>query len=107
MSIIEGTVVRFYTSQGFQTITGSAADPTTVKFAYSRNGATPTQFTYSSGSGLGVIVKDSVGVYHIDIDTSGKVGIWETAWVGLSTTGSVQCRSDLQVEIVSGNIAIV
>lgn len=96
LGVIEGTDVRFYTSSAFTNVNGAAADPTTVVFAY-QVGSNPVQeVTYGTPTAWGAIVRDSTGVYHVDIDTTGQAGTWTWTWVG---TGAVQVRTEGQLVV--------
>jgi len=70
LSVVAGTIVRFSTDEEPFTdlITGAPADPTIVVFAY-RVGRTSVQFVY--GALHSPVVRDGVGVYHCDVDTTG------------------------------------
>jgi hypothetical protein len=80
-----GSLVR--TTATFASITGLAADPTTVTLKYKTGAGTTTTVTYPSAP----IVRDSTGVYHADLDTTGWAGpddlLYATEWTG---TGTVQ-----------------
>jgi hypothetical protein len=107
MSIIEGTVIRFYTSQPFETVDGTPADPTEVIFAYQVGAGSVTQLKYAgASSGMNKVIRNSTGSYHVDVDTTDLPGNWQTTWVGLSTDGSVQARAELTVSVVPGSIQI-
>lgn len=41
-------------------------------------------------------VKDGVGLYHFDLDTTGKPGIWTYEWIG---TGAVQAITPNKFEV--------
>jgi hypothetical protein len=100
-NVIEGTLVRFYTSTPFTAIGGTVTDPTEVKFAYKVNTGATTTYTYGVGN---QIVRDATGTYHIDIDTTGKPGLWTFAWVGY---GNVQTRSENQVVISPMSVTVI
>ena len=104
--IYAGTVVRFYTSTPFTSVAGTVTDPTEVLFAYRVGNGPATQFTYSPGGSEGSIIKDSTGNYHIDIDTTGKPGTWTITWVGIDTTGTVQTRSETEVQISAPSVSV-
>lgn len=104
--IYAGTVVRFYTSTPFTTIAGAAADPDEVLFAYRVGNGPATQYKYLGGTGENVIVKDSTGNYHIDIDTTNQSGMWTVTWVGISASGSVQVRSEAEVNISTPSVSV-
>lgn len=63
-------------------------DPTTVTLkVQDPTATTPTPYTYAAAQ----IIKDSQGVYHRDIDTSGKPGKW---LVRYESTGQYQTSGD-------------
>lgn len=102
VGVIEGTVVRFYTSSPFTNLAGAAADPSTVIFAYQVGSNPVQQVTYGVPQSWGTVSKDSVGTYHVDIDTTGSPGAWTWTWVG---TGSVQVRTEGQLLVSSASVA--
>ena len=104
--IYAGTVVRFYTSTPFTTVAGAAADPDEVLFAYRVGNGPATQYKYTGGSGIGNVVKDSTGTYHIDLDTTNQPGTWTVTWVGISASGSVQVRSENEVTISAPSVSV-
>ena len=62
---------------------GDPIDPTTIKFFLLRaDSLVAEELTYGVDADL---VKDSVGVYHVDIDTDAE-GAWKYRWTG---TGNV------------------
>jgi hypothetical protein len=102
VGVIEGTVVRFYTSTPFTDITGSPADPTNVIFAYQVGSNPVQQVTYGTPASWGTIVRDSTGTYHVDIDTTGSPGAWTWTWAG---TGAVQVRTEGQILVSPATVA--
>jgi len=101
--VIAGTVVRFYTSSAFSDVTGTAADPSVVVFAYQVGSNPVQQVTYNAPTSWGTIVKDGTGLYHVDVDTTGQAGVWTYAWVG---TGNVQTRAEGQLMVSPATVAI-
>lgn len=101
--VIAGTIVRFYTSTPFTNVNGVVTDPGEVVFAYQVSNGTLYQATYGVPQTWGTIVKDSVGTYHIDIDTTGQPGIWTFVWAG---AGVVQARSESQLMVVEPAINV-
>lgn len=77
-------------SNGFvDTTTGLAADPSTLTLKIGIIGAPATSVSYVYGVGS-VIVKDSVGNYHADIDTTGfEPGVWTYEWIGVGGAQAV------------------
>lgn len=66
-------------------VTGVLADPTAITVRYGENPLAPVMWTYGSGA---QIVRDSIGMYHANIDTTGlSAGTWYYLWDG---TGNVQ-----------------
>jgi len=80
--IYEGSIIRFYTKTPFTSIAGTVIDPDQVTFAYQVAGQNPVSFIYINGTGdsTGTIVRDAVGTYHADIDTTGLHGPWVITW---------------------------
>lgn len=89
-NIIQGTTVRFYTTQAFTSIAGVPVNPDIVTFGWQIQGQTPVSFTYTAGSGdpTNTIVKDGIGLYHADIDTTSySAGVWIYTWAGKPSSG--------------------
>lgn len=55
---------------------GTATDPTVVGFKYNDPAGTTTTYIYGTDA---EVVKDSTGVYHVDISATTK-GVWEYRW---------------------------
>lgn len=92
---MSGSLVR--TSATFASVTGDAADPTTVTLRYKTGAGATTTAAYPSAP----IVKDSTGVYHADLDTTGWAGpdalLYATEWTG---TGNVQAIGSDYFQVV-------
>lgn len=82
---ISGALVR--TIATFTNLAGQPTDPTTITLKYRAGAGSTTTIVYPAAG----IVKDSTGVYHSDLDTTGFAGpgqqLWTIQWVG---TGNVQ-----------------
>lgn len=80
-----GALVR--TTATFTGVSGSVADPDTITLKYKKGSAATTTVTYPSAP----VIKNSTGIYHADLDTSGWTGpgnqVWIVEWIG---TGAVQ-----------------
>jgi hypothetical protein len=91
-----GTVVRTQ-AQNFKGLDGLVADPTTVTLKWRRGSGAITTAVYPAAP----IIKDSIGNYHADMDTTGFVGpdleLWLTEWIGTGTV-SVIGNDSWQVE---------
>jgi len=74
-----GDVVR--QTGSFTNSAGAAADPTGVTFSYTDPAGTTTSLVYPTDAAL---VKDSTGVYHVDI-TASTEGIWRWRWLSTGT----------------------
>lgn len=74
---------------GFRDANGNLADPTTITLQYRQGpSGTPTTVTYPTAP----VVKDAVGCYHADLDTTGSPETpWTYAWQG---TGTVQAVAE-------------
>lgn len=66
----KGDLVRV--SGAFANSSGTAIDPTVVRFSFTNPGGTTTSYVYPTDVQL---VKDSTGNYHVDIDAA-TVGTW-------------------------------
>lgn len=80
----KGDLVRV--SAAFKNDAGTAADPTTVSFRYTKPSGTVTTLVYLTDAAL---VKDSVGNYHVDLDAN-EAGIWVHVFIGTGTVQQVQ-----------------
>ena len=83
-TIYEGSTARFYISQAFTSIGGTAVDPDIVNFQWQVQGGNSGSYTYTQGSGdpTSTIVRDGVGLYHADIDTTNNPGTLVWRWSG-------------------------
>lgn len=81
---IEGTTVRFYTSQAFESIAGTAVNPDIVTFTYQTPGVSAVTYTWTNPSGdpTSHIVHDGLGLFHIDLSTLNLPGQWSYQWAG-------------------------
>lgn len=76
-------------------------DPTTVIVKYRPPGAPTVTKTYGTDV---QVVKDSVGHYHIDVDTSAVAnvtpghGIWRYRWY---STGTGQAAGEMQFTVIA------
>ena len=61
------------------TTTNTLIDPTTVMLVYRPGGGAAVPWTY--GEAGSPIVRDSLGTYHADLDTTGLPGTWTYEWV--------------------------
>ena len=71
---------------------GDAHDPTTVLFSVKNPAGTTTTYTYGVDAAL---VKDSTGVYHVDVDAS-AVGWY---YYRFYSTGSGQASEEEKFEV--------
>ncbi len=87
----EGSAVRLTATFTDPTNGNAAIDPTGIVLTLGQGGLlapAPTAYTYGVGT---VVVRDSVGNYHADIDTTGfAAGTWWANWTG---TGAVQAAA--------------
>lgn len=65
----------------FTTAGGAAQDPTTVKVSIRTPARVVTTYVYGVD---GALVKDSTGVYHVDVDAN-QVGTWYVRWWATGT----------------------
>lgn len=84
---------------------GNPIDPTSISLTYAINNGTMTTVNYP-----GSIIKDSVGNYHYDVDTTkGPNGsnqgngtdFWQLRWI---TTGTGQAQAGLSFAVDPTNV---
>jgi len=80
----EGALVKV--TAAFTDSNNAAVDPTTVTLKWHRNKDAVTTWTVTTGQ----IVKDSVGNYHANLDTTDLTGPWSYEWEG---TGAAQAAN--------------
>lgn len=78
----EGKLVRLIGT--FTNNAGAVQDPAVVKVVVKTPEGVSTTYTYGTDVTL---IKDSTGIYHFDVDTTGKPGVWHYRWY---STGSGQ-----------------
>jgi len=91
-TFVEGNVLRFngtFTDE----ITGDLIDPSHVAFGWRVNGGPITIKEFGIGPD---IVRQSVGQYYIDVDSTSRSGVWVWQW---QSTGTAQA-------LTSGSIAV-
>lgn len=81
----KGDLVR---CSGSFAIGGTNTDPTTVTFKYEDAGGTETSYVYNTDDEL---VKDSTGIYHVDVSAGSPVGIW---YYRFESTGTGQAAAE-------------
>jgi hypothetical protein len=69
------------------TVSGTASNPTAVKFLYKDPSGTTTTLVYGTDAAL---VNDSAGHYHVDIDCD-EAGTWYYRW---ESTGTGQAAEE-------------
>ena len=92
MSYSEGQVPRITAT--FKTSSGTLVDPTSVFFRYKVGNGAVTQEAY----GGGIVLKESTGVYYVDIDTTGKPGKWIYRWYSTGTAACSMLKREFDVE---------
>lgn len=88
-TIIEGSVIRFYTATPFTSLGGTVVNPDTVVFSYEVQGRAPVSFTWTNPTGdpTNTIVNVSTGNFQADIQTLGLAGTWTWQWSGQPSSG--------------------
>jgi hypothetical protein len=84
---------------GFRDANGNLADPSVIILKY-KPGAKAATITVTFPTAP--IVKDAVGLYHADIDTTGlliPLDEWTYEWVG---TGTIQAAAKAIFEVTQG-----
>jgi hypothetical protein len=77
---------------------GTAQDPASVAFRFKAPSATTaTAYVYGTDA---EVVKDSTGVYHVDLDIT-EAGTWYTRW---SATGVGQAAGEGQFYVIESNV---
>jgi hypothetical protein len=87
---------------GFMDVNGNLADPTVITLKYKPGSAASTiTVIYPTAP----IVKDGVGLYHADLDTTGLLPVgmaldeWTYEWIG---TGAIQAPALNIFEVKAG-----
>ena len=90
-SVVEGSVIRFYTAKVFTSLAGVAVDPDTVKFTYQVQGQPEISFTWTNPTGdpSATIVNLGTGNFKADIQTLGFAGTWTWQWSGQPGTSGI------------------
>jgi hypothetical protein len=78
----------------FTDANGALLDPGTVALKYQVDNGAITTVTWAGAQ----VIRDSLGVFHYDIDTSGLVGGLEYEWV---TTGAGQAAASGVFRIIA------
>ncbi len=85
-------------SAAFANVAGVAADPTAVFFSVKDPEGTQTNYTYGIG---GVIVKDSTGNYHANVDAN-HVGTWHYRFY---STGTGKASDEGSFKVIESNFS--
>lgn len=88
----EGRLVRLVGN--FTTAAGAYQDPSMVRVVIETPTGVQTSYTYNVGLN---VVKDSTGVYHVDIDTTGHPGVWLYRWYSTGTGQTATTDDAFQV----------
>ena len=83
---------RFVSTVTFETAAGVLTDPTTVTVKIRAPSGTVTTYVYGSDA---EVVKDSVGVYHVEYTVT-AAAIWHVRWNG---TGACVASSEVSFNI--------
>ena len=80
MTILVGNVVQVYAK--FKDKHGTLIDPSSLNVKIKKPDLTEATYTY----GIAVqVVKESTGIYYINIDTTGQTGTWYAKWTSTGT----------------------
>lgn len=90
---IGGSAVKF-SAAFFNAVTNAAADPAEVAFSFAADGASPTVYRYGTDAQL---VKDAVGEYHVDVDTSNMAPVGDKAYLKGEYVGDANGTGSIQV----------
>jgi hypothetical protein len=91
-SYVRGALIRV--AGVFTNAAGSPTDPTVVRFKWKSPAGAVTTYVYPTD---GALVKDSVGNYHVDIDTTSAEGRY---YYRFESTGTGQAADE-------GNFTVV
>jgi hypothetical protein len=80
MSILVGNVVQVYAK--FKDKHNALIDPTTVSVKIRTPAGVDTTYTYGVNP---EVLKESTGVYYININTTGQTGTWFAKWTSTGT----------------------
>jgi len=101
-TIIEGSTIRFYTSQPFTSITGTVVNPDNVVFSYSVQGQTEVTYRWVNPTGdpTGTIVHGSggTGYFQADISTVDLPGTWSWQWGCYPSSGADTSRTQVYTQ---------
>lgn len=78
----------------FRNEAGVLVDPTAVSFIYKIGNASATTRTY----GDGYLLKEGVGIYYIDLDTTGLPGTWHYRYYSTGTYQTTHPAQTINVE---------
>lgn len=73
---------------------GVAQDPTGVRFVQENPTGASTEYVFGTDI---EVVKDSTGVYHVNVDTTGHPGTWKYRFYG---TGTGQAAGQLKFKVM-------
>ncbi len=93
MSVLAGNLVRVRAT--FKNENGVKVDPATVQVSVKKPDLTITTYIYGTNP---EVIKESVGVYYIDINTTNAVGNWFFVW---KSSGTYQAIGQTTFEVVS------
>ena len=96
-SYVVGNVIRV-TATFSDPVTNLPLDPTVVKLTFGTKTA-PTTWTYLA---TGAIIRDSLGTFHADLDTTGGIALGKpTVWLyEWTSTGTGQAANSGQFTIM-------
>ena len=105
-NIIEGSTIRFYTSQPFTSIDEVIVNPDVVTFSYEIQGQTPVSFTWTNPTGdpTNTIINTETGYFQCDIQTAGNSGTWSWQWSG-QPNGSNEDETNTSV-VAEGTVIV-
>lgn len=85
MSVLAGNIVQSYAK--FKNKSNVLVNPTTVQVKVKQPDLTETTYIYGVDP---EVVRESTGIYYINLDTTGKSGTWYVKWNSLGTQGVAQ-----------------
>ncbi len=80
MSVLAGSVVQFYYK--IKDKHGTLIDPSSLNVKIRNPSLVDTTYTYGVHA---QVVRESTGIYYINIDTTGTTGTWRAKWTSTGT----------------------
>jgi hypothetical protein len=86
----EGATLRLTTQDfPFTSISGTVVNPDVVTLQVSVQGQAGATYTWTNPTGdpSSTIVHDGTGIFHADLSTVARAGVWSVIWSGQPSSG--------------------